>query len=74
MSGHGSGLALAANCTEVRTGEPWQVTRQRWGGSLLEEARLAGPIRLLTVAPHAVEPAAAAAPARDHASSRSRRT
>lgn len=56
------GLALTANCTEVRTGDPWQVTRQRWGGSLLEEARLTGPTRLLTVAPHAVEPAAAAAP------------
>lgn len=54
------GLALAANVTEVRPGEPWQVTRQRWGGSLLEEARLDGPIRLLTVAPHAFEPVAAA--------------
>ena len=53
-----TGLPLAANCTEVRPGEPWQVTRQRWGGSLLEEARLDGPIRLLTVAPHAFEPAA----------------
>ena len=55
------GLPLAANVTEVRPGEPWQVTRQRWGGSLLEEARLDGPIRLLTVAPHAFEPAAAGA-------------
>jgi electron transfer flavoprotein alpha subunit len=55
------GLPLAANVTEVRPGEPWQVTRQRWGGSLLEEARLDGPIRLLTVAPHAVEPAAGGA-------------
>ena len=57
-------LPLAANCTDVRPGEPWQITRQRWGGSLLEEARLEGPIRLLTVAPHAVEPATvpAAAP------------
>ena len=55
------GLDLAANVTEVRPGEPWQVTRQRWGGSLLEEARLDGPIRLLTVAPHAFAPAAAAA-------------
>ena len=27
----------------------------RWGGSLLEEARLHGPMKLLTVAPHAVE-------------------
>jgi electron transfer flavoprotein alpha subunit len=56
-----TGLPLAANCTEIRPGDPWQVTRQRWGGSLLEEARLDGPIRLLTVAPHAVEPAAAPA-------------
>jgi electron transfer flavoprotein alpha subunit len=53
-----TGLALTANCTEVRPGEPWQVTRQRWGGSLLEEARLDGPIRLVTVAAHAFEPVA----------------
>lgn len=51
------GLPLVANCTEVRLGEPWQVTRQRWGGSLLEDARVDGPIRLLAVAPHALEPA-----------------
>jgi electron transfer flavoprotein alpha subunit len=30
------------------------VTRQRWGGSLLEEARLHGDVRLMTVAPHTV--------------------
>jgi len=53
-----TGVPLAANSTDVRPGEPWQVTRQRWGGSLLEEARLDGPIRLLTVAAHAIEPAA----------------
>jgi electron transfer flavoprotein alpha subunit len=52
-----SDLPLAANCTEVRPGDPWQVTRQRWGGSLLEEARLEGSSRLLTAAPHAFEPA-----------------
>jgi electron transfer flavoprotein alpha subunit len=50
-------LPLAANCTEVRPGSPWEVTRQRWGGMLLEEARLDGPTRLLTPAPHAFEPA-----------------
>jgi electron transfer flavoprotein alpha subunit len=50
-----TGLALAANCTEVEPAEDgWLVTRQRWGGSLLEEARLAGAVKLLTVAPHAV--------------------
>ena len=52
-----TGMPLTANCTEIRPGEPWQVTRQRWGGSLLVEARVVGPVRLLTVAPHAVEPA-----------------
>ena len=60
------GVPLAANVTEVRPGEPWQVTRQRWGGSLLEEARLDGSVRLLTVAPHAFAPvptSAAGAPA-----------
>lgn len=51
-----TGLPVIANCTEVRLGEPWQVTRQRWGGSLLEDARVDGPIRLLAVAPHALEP------------------
>ena len=30
------------------------VTRQRWGGSLLEESRLHGDVKLMTVAPHAV--------------------
>jgi electron transfer flavoprotein alpha subunit len=56
------GLPLAANVTEVLPGDPWTVTRQRWGGSLLEDARLDGPIRLFTVAPHALEPAGAPAP------------
>ena len=56
-------LSLAANCTDVRPGDPWEVTRQRWGGSLLEEARLDGPTRLLTAAPHAFQPAAPGATA-----------
>jgi electron transfer flavoprotein alpha subunit len=40
---------FAANVTRI-DGEV--VTRQRWGGSLLEEARLHGSPRLFTVAPH----------------------
>jgi electron transfer flavoprotein alpha subunit len=55
-----SRLPLAANCTEVRPGAPWQVTRQRWGGSLLEEAALEGDTVLVTAAPHAYEPVPAA--------------
>ncbi len=35
-------LPLAANCIEAAPGEPATVTRLRWGGSLLEEARLHG--------------------------------
>lgn len=49
-----TGLPFAANCTEVHPGEPYTVTRVRWGGSLLEEAALEGHVRMLTVAPHAV--------------------
>jgi electron transfer flavoprotein alpha subunit len=55
------GLAMAANCTEIRSGDPFLVTRQRWGGSLLEDARLDGPMKLLTVAEHAAVPEEAAA-------------
>jgi electron transfer flavoprotein alpha subunit len=49
-------LPMAANCIPVSTGgtEPLTLTRVRWGGSLLEEARLHASPALLTVAPHTV--------------------
>jgi electron transfer flavoprotein alpha subunit len=47
-------LPMAANVTEVLGGEPLRLIRQRWAGSLLEEALLDAPTKLLTVAPHAV--------------------
>ncbi len=49
---------LAAQCVELSAIEDgvWHVTRQRWGGSLLEEAELDGGPALLTVAPHAMAP------------------
>jgi electron transfer flavoprotein alpha subunit len=47
-------LPLAANCVAATPGDPVTVTRQRWGGSLLEEARLHSPQPLITVAPHTV--------------------
>lgn len=56
-------LPLAANCIEVQPGEPYLVTRLRWGGSLLEEARLNGSVKLLTMALHAVPAEEASAPA-----------
>jgi len=60
-----TGCVLAANCVAATPGEPAEVTRMRWGGSLLEEARVLGPMALMTVAPHAVaiEPAPGDAPA-----------
>ncbi|HYK94320.1 MAG TPA: electron transfer flavoprotein subunit alpha/FixB family protein [Candidatus Dormibacteraeota bacterium] len=48
------GLPMAANVIEVMPGDAWRLVRQRWAGSLLEDAALDAPIRLLTVAPHAV--------------------
>ncbi|MGZ6657187.1 MAG: electron transfer flavoprotein subunit alpha/FixB family protein [Solirubrobacteraceae bacterium] len=52
---------MAANCVSLSPGDPATVVRVRWGGSLLEEARLHGSPLLVTTAPHAV----AAAPAPD---------
>jgi len=59
------GRVVATNSVEVRPqdGEVLEVTRLRWGGSLLEEAKLKGEPKLLTVAPHAV--AAEAAPTQE---------
>jgi electron transfer flavoprotein alpha subunit len=46
-------LPLATNVFEVRpSGEDWELTRMRWGGSLFEEASLSAAVRLATVAPH----------------------
>ena len=50
-------LPFAANCVAVTPGEPVELTRQRWGGSLLEVARLHSPTPIISVAPHAVSPA-----------------
>lgn len=46
---------MAANCIRADAGDPFVVLRQRWGGSLLEEASIDGSPILLTVAPHAVQ-------------------
>ena len=44
-------LPFAANCIDVSGSE---VTRVRWGGSLLEKARLHEEPKLITVQPHAI--------------------
>ncbi len=56
------GEPLAANCSSVMPGDPLLLTRVRWGGSLLEEARLHAGRALLTVAPHAVAAAEPGSP------------
>jgi electron transfer flavoprotein alpha subunit len=57
---------LAANCVDVQVdGDSFLVTRQLWGGSLLEEASLTGSPKLLTVAPHVVPAAEAPADVRE---------
>jgi electron transfer flavoprotein alpha subunit len=63
-----TGLPVAANCVSAATtGDgSWQLVRNRWAGSLLEEAILEAPCALLTVAADAAlaDPAPAeAAPA-----------
>ena len=49
-----TGLPFAANVVAAEPGDPVKVTRQRWGGSLLEDATLRGSPTLVTVAPYSV--------------------
>ncbi|PRX51472.1 electron transfer flavoprotein alpha subunit apoprotein [Prauserella shujinwangii] len=53
-----AGLPLATDCVSVTGGDPWRLVRSRGGGMLLEEAELAAPVKLVTVAPAAAVPAA----------------
>jgi electron transfer flavoprotein alpha subunit len=58
-----TGRPMVANVVEIAAGAPWRLTRQRWAGSLLEDAELTTDVALLTVAPHVVAVDDAAAPA-----------
>ena len=53
-------LPAAMNCIEFDKNfngtQPLNVTRTRWGGSLLEQAAIDAPIKLVTLANHVVEP------------------
>ena len=59
------GLPMAANVVSVAAdGASWRLLRQRWAGSLTEEARLNAPVGVITVAPHTTAASeVAAAPA-----------
>jgi electron transfer flavoprotein alpha subunit len=50
-----TGLPMVANSTRIEPGDPWTITRVRWGGSLLEQCTLDAPVRLITVAHHSFE-------------------
>ncbi len=63
-----TGLPFAANVVAAEPGDPVKVTRQRWGGSLLEDATLRGSRTLVTVAPYSVRITEGAAPAEVDAS------
>src|SRR5699024_1784541 len=58
------GHAFGSNCVAATAGDdPWELTRLRGGGILLEDAELADTVKFLSVAPGAVEPVAVASPA-----------
>lgn len=58
-----TGFPMAANCVEIDAGgDIWRISRTRWGGSLLEEATLDAPIKLVTITEHAHEAAPAGSP------------
>ncbi len=57
---------MVANVLSVATpspGSPLTVTRQRWAGSLTEEATLDASPALLTIAPHAIDAGSTSGPA-----------
>jgi electron transfer flavoprotein alpha subunit len=60
-----TGLPMAANCTIVTPdgGQTHRLVRHRWAGLLLEDAVMAAPIALFTVATDAVAPVSAETPA-----------
>jgi electron transfer flavoprotein alpha subunit len=55
-----TGLPMVANCVAAEPAGPgsWQLVRQRWAGSVLEDAVLQAPCALLTVATDALTLAA----------------
>jgi electron transfer flavoprotein alpha subunit len=45
---------MAAEVTDVEVGDTYELTRQRWGGTLIEHAELDADTNLLTVAPNEI--------------------
>ncbi|HEX6221340.1 MAG TPA: electron transfer flavoprotein subunit alpha/FixB family protein [Acidimicrobiia bacterium] len=54
---------MVANVRDVTPGpEAWEMTRTRWGGSLIEKATLEAGVKLLTLTEHALEATPADSP------------
>jgi len=49
-------LPMAANCLDVEAGDVYELSRQRWGGSLVEHTRLDSDTKLVTAAEHEFSP------------------
>jgi electron transfer flavoprotein alpha subunit len=47
-------VTMAAEVTDVEVGDAYELTRQRWGGTLIEHSKLSAETNLLTVAPNEV--------------------
>jgi electron transfer flavoprotein alpha subunit len=45
---------LATDCVEIAIGSPFEVTRARWGGNLLEQSSVIAPTLLATVLAHSL--------------------
>jgi electron transfer flavoprotein alpha subunit len=60
-----TGLPVAANCVSASRAGPgsWRLVRQRWAGSVLEDAVLDAPVALMTMAADAADTSAGAADA-----------
>ena len=58
-------LPMAANTTSVEVDGEYRIERQRWGGSLIEHAKMSGETKLLTAPEHeiAIEEVGSDAPA-----------
>jgi electron transfer flavoprotein alpha subunit len=54
--------SMAATCTEVTVGDAYEITRQRWGGTLIEHAELHADTKLLTNAVNEISVGEADAP------------
>jgi electron transfer flavoprotein alpha subunit len=50
-----AGEPFAANVVRAVPGEPWQIRRTRWGGSLLEDATLTTGLPIMSCALHVYE-------------------